>query len=109
MHPGRPSVFAWPLFLAASSAGYGPCATAQVPAPIDTMDIMAELITVEDGLPQGMVQCILQDRSGYMWFGTRGGLARSDGYGFTIYQHDDKDSTSIGSNIAHRNIHACGS
>jgi len=74
----------------------------QAPARLDTVHILAELITVEDGLPQGMVQCVLQDRAGYMWFGTRGGLARNDGYGFTIYQHDDKDSTSIGSNIVRK-------
>ena len=71
----------------------------QLQEPMDTVDVLAELITVEDGLPQGMVQCMAQDKAGYLWFGTRGGLARSDGYGFTIYQHDDKDSNSISSNI----------
>ncbi|MBL7952392.1 MAG: hypothetical protein JNM62_11810 [Flavobacteriales bacterium] len=72
---------------------------AQHASPVDTVTLLAELITVEDGLPQGMVQCMLQDRSGYLWFGTRGGLARSDGYGFTTYQHQENDSTSISSNI----------
>ncbi len=79
-----------------------PCSipmAAQERVPADTVDLLAELITVEDGLPQGMVQCMLQDKAGYMWFGTRGGLARSDGYGFTVFQHDDADSTSISSNI----------
>lgn len=74
-------------------------AAAQERTPVDTVDLLAELITVEDGLPQGMVQCMLQDKEGYLWFGTRGGLARSDGYGFTVFQHDDADSTSISSNI----------
>lgn len=81
------------LLLSAGGSG----AAAQVHA--DTAQVLVDLITVEDGLPQGMVQCMAQDRSGYLWFGTRGGLARSDGYAFTIFQHDADDSTSIASNI----------
>lgn len=78
---------------------HGAPVAAQERTPVDTVELLAELITVEDGLPQGMVQCMLQDKAGYLWFGTRGGLARSDGYGFTVFQHDDADSASIGSNI----------
>ncbi|HMQ77877.1 MAG TPA: two-component regulator propeller domain-containing protein [Flavobacteriales bacterium] len=52
-------------------------------------------ITTADGLPQGMVQDILQDRQGYLWCTTKDGLARSDGYAFTIFKHDANDSTSI--------------
>ncbi|MBP6392515.1 MAG: hypothetical protein KA175_04155 [Flavobacteriales bacterium] len=54
-----------------------------------------EWITVDDGLPQGMVRAILQDRTGYMWFATKDGLARSDGYGYTVFRHDAQDSLSI--------------
>jgi streptogramin lyase/two-component sensor histidine kinase len=59
-------------------------------------------ITTEDGLPQGMVEDILQDRSGYLWYTTKDGLARSDGYGFTIFKHDASDSTSVAGN--HTNL-----
>ena len=38
------------------------------------------LLTVEDGLSQNTVNCILKDRYGYMWFGTRSGLNRFDSY-----------------------------
>jgi len=55
-------------------------------------------ITIDDGLPQGMVQDILQDRQGYLWFTTKDGLARSDGYAFTIFQHDPEDPASIAGN-----------
>lgn len=41
----------------------------------------------------------MQDRKGFLWFGTINGLNRFDGYRFRIYRHDHDDSTSIGSNF----------
>lgn len=41
--------------------------------------------TVEDGLPQHSVLSILQDRTGYIWLGTRAGLARFDGVTFRVF------------------------
>lgn len=43
---------------------------------------------VEDGLSQNTVMCMLQDKQGYMWFGTWDGLNRFDGYNFDIYKPD---------------------
>jgi signal transduction histidine kinase/ligand-binding sensor domain-containing protein len=63
-----------------------------------TSELPVEWITVDDGLPQGMVRAILQDRTGYMWFATKDGLARSDGYGYTVFRHDAQDSLSICAN-----------
>jgi ligand-binding sensor domain-containing protein/anti-sigma regulatory factor (Ser/Thr protein kinase) len=65
-------------------------------------DLRLTRITTDDGLPQGMVQDILQDQQGYLWFTTKDGLARSDGYDFTIFKHDQDDTTSIGGD--HTNI-----
>ena len=45
-----------------------------------------------------MINCILQDHQGYMWFGTKDGLNRYDGYSFKIYKANLYDSTSIGDN-----------
>ena len=42
-----------------------------------------ERIGLEQGLSQSVVQCILQDRQGFMWFGMRDGLNKFDGYGST--------------------------
>ncbi|MBK8042928.1 MAG: hypothetical protein IPK21_09835 [Haliscomenobacter sp.] len=40
-------------------------------------------IGVEQGLPQGFVTCIAQDKEGFIWMGTpTGGLSRYDGYRF---------------------------
>ncbi len=61
-------------------------------------ELPVEWITVDDGLPQGMVRSILQDRAGYLWFATKDGLARSDGYGYTVFRHDPQDSTSVCAN-----------
>jgi len=52
------------------------------------------------GLSQNHVIAILQDRQGFMWFGTLEGLNRFDGYDFTIFLHDSKDSTSLIQNFA---------
>ena len=54
---------------------------------------------VESGLPQNTVSCILQDKQGFMWFGTKDGLSRYDGYTFKTFRHDKKDKNSIGNNF----------
>src|ERR1041385_276236 len=50
------------------------------------------------GLSQSNVMCIFQDSRGFMWFGTRDGLNKYDGYKFIVYKYDDKDSNSISHN-----------
>lgn len=53
---------------------------------------------VGQGLPQSMVNHVLQDGDGFLWFGTGDGLARFDGQRFVVYKHDARDSTSLGHN-----------
>ena len=55
-------------------------------------------LTISNGLSQNMVSSILQDHNGYMWFGTKDGLNRFDGYSCKIYKSDLFDSTSISDN-----------
>lgn len=52
----------------------------------------------DQGLSQSNVLCILQDSRGFMWFGTREGLNKYDGYKFTVYKNDVRDPHSIGNN-----------
>ncbi len=54
---------------------------------------------VEEGLAQNTVNCILQDRQGFMWFGTKDGLSRYDGCRFLNFKYDKKDSNSIGNSF----------
>ncbi len=54
------------------------------------------------GLSQSNIQCIAQDRIGFLWFGTEDGLNRYDGYRFTVYRHNPADSFSISDNYIWR-------
>ncbi|HWK04936.1 MAG TPA: two-component regulator propeller domain-containing protein [Puia sp.] len=56
---------------------------------------------VENGLSNNAVICSLQDKKGFLWFGTKDGLDRFDGYTFKIFRSDPDDSGSIGSNFIH--------
>jgi len=54
---------------------------------------------VNQGLSQGSVVCILQDRHGFLWFGTQDGLNRYDGYEVANFKHDPADSTTLNDNF----------
>jgi len=56
-------------------------------------------LTSNDGLSQNFVSAIYQDKNGFMWFGTKDGLNRYDGYEFKVYRHDPFDTTSLSGNF----------
>ena len=58
-----------------------------------------EHLDINAGLSQNHVLCILQDSRGFMWFGTSDGLNKYDGYKFTFYKNDAKDSNTISNNF----------
>lgn len=58
-----------------------------------------EHIGIREGLSHSNTICMLQDSRGFMWFGTRDGLNKYDGYTFTVYKNDVYDTLSIGGNI----------
>lgn len=57
-----------------------------------------ETLGAKDGLSQGMIYDMLQDRKGFLWFATKDGLNRYDGYSFRVYQNDPFDPFTISDN-----------
>ncbi|MCB9333864.1 MAG: response regulator [Lewinellaceae bacterium] len=57
-----------------------------------------EIFVLPGGEGANQVQCIIQDRVGFLWFGSRSGLIRYDGAQYVTYQSDPNDTTTIGHN-----------
>jgi signal transduction histidine kinase/ligand-binding sensor domain-containing protein len=87
--PGRQTVLA----RSAENAAGVPLAEESPPVPARAARF--DMISMADGLPDDVVYSILQDRQGFMWFGTGNGLTRYDGYQFTVYQSDPSDPTTL--------------
>ena len=49
-------------------------------------DTKFEHISLEQGLSQSIINTIMKDSKGFMWFGTQSGLNRYDGYDFTVFK-----------------------
>lgn len=54
-------------------------------AHIEDRNYQKQIWKAEQGLPNNTVQALLQTRDGYLWIGTRAGLARFDGVKFTVF------------------------
>ncbi|MDM8564989.1 EAL domain-containing protein [Candidatus Halobeggiatoa sp. HSG11] len=54
--------------------------------------------SLDEGLSQSTVNAILQDKQGFIWFGTQDGLNKFDGYTFTVYRHDPKVPDTLSHN-----------
>jgi len=61
--------------------------------------IKFEHISIEQGLSQSTVFCIIQDNRGFMWFGTDSGLNRYDGHEFKPYTSDPKNKDTLSHNL----------
>ncbi len=79
------------LVVSGSSANQ---AQTKVPPPIRTLSL-------EQGLSQSTVTCFLQDRTGFLWFGTGDGLNRYDGYGFKVFRRDGRRPDSLAGNLVY--------
>jgi len=53
---------------------------------------------VIDGLPSDATYTAAQDAEGFIWIGTRDGLARFDAQNFRIFRHDPNDNASLAAN-----------
>ena len=67
------------------------------PSPVEL--VRFGRLSVEQGLSHSTVTSILQDRYGFMWFGTHDGLNRYDGNSLTVYRHDPENPDTISNNL----------
>src|SRR5215213_10125845 len=58
-------------------------------ATASSEQLPVQTFTTADGLGSTYIIHIMQDSRGFLWFGTRDGLSRFDGYGFTTYNTAD--------------------
>jgi signal transduction histidine kinase/ligand-binding sensor domain-containing protein/DNA-binding response OmpR family regulator len=69
-------------------------------AAVDKINNLSfDFYSQEHGLSNNQIHCILQDKKGWMWFGTSQGVCRFDGYRFTVFKNDPEDSTSLKGNL----------
>jgi len=61
-------------------------------------ELLFKSLTVDDGLSQHDVSCILQDSYGFIWIGTYDGLNRYDGFKVLNFSHETGNSESLSSN-----------
>lgn len=61
-------------------------------------DFSFKQIATNEGLSQSTVKTIFQDSKGFMWFGTKDGLNRFDGYEFKVFKNDPYNRFSLGNN-----------
>jgi ligand-binding sensor domain-containing protein/signal transduction histidine kinase len=57
-----------------------------------------ERVGLEQGLSQESVLNVLQDKQGFIWFGTQAGLNRFDGYRMTPFRNDPDNAGSLPDN-----------
>lgn len=60
--------------------------------------VQGESLGVKQGLSQGMINCIYQDKEGFMWICTKDGLNRYDGYNIITYRNIPGDAYSLPDN-----------
>ncbi|MDZ7625549.1 MAG: two-component regulator propeller domain-containing protein [Ignavibacteriaceae bacterium] len=70
-----------------------------IPSESSAQNIPFGRLTTENGLSNSYVNCLMQDRTGYIWFGTDDGLNRFDGYEIKVYRNNPDDKFSISENI----------
>lgn len=71
---------------------------------IEAQDYYFKHFQAEEGLSHNTVLTSLQDEDGFMWFGTKDGLNRFDGYRFKTYRSNGDPIHSLGSNFI-RSLH----
>ena len=66
---------------------------------IDQQDIRFTSVSTNNVRLQAFTWSIVQDRRGFLWFGTVDGLIRHDGYTLKTYRHDAGNPNSLSENF----------
>ncbi|RRN76891.1 hybrid sensor histidine kinase/response regulator, partial [Pseudoxanthomonas sp. SGD-10] len=61
----------------------------------DAQELRVKRINNESGLSNSTIECIFQDKRGFIWIGTRDGLNKYDGYNITSYKNLPNNLQSI--------------
>ncbi|MCA1939986.1 MAG: hypothetical protein LDL26_03215, partial [Caenispirillum bisanense] len=93
-----------PAFLLAVTLLLGKAAGVAAPLPHEAAwELLAppafHHLTPADGLPYPVALGLSQDRHGFMWFATPGGVARWDGYHMRVFRHDADSAGSLPEDI----------
>lgn len=75
------------------------CPAFSIPVSSQVPEFRFKHLKVEDGLSHSTVRCILQDRMGFMWFGTNIGINKYDGREFVVYKFNPEDTLGLPANF----------
>ncbi|MEA5126854.1 MAG: two-component regulator propeller domain-containing protein [Proteiniphilum sp.] len=59
------------------------------------------ILSTSDGFPTNEIQKVFQDREGFIWFATRNGLCKYDGYQITVYNSNQLKLPALTNNNIH--------
>ncbi|MCC5945470.1 MAG: SpoIIE family protein phosphatase [Bernardetiaceae bacterium] len=66
--------------------------------PLLSQSVRFSQLSVTEGLSNNSITAAIQDKQGFLWFGTQEGLNRYDGYTFLEYKSSPVDSLSLSDN-----------
>ena len=92
MNPGWCSIL---FFLRSATYVVVAAFLGSIPARGQENVIRFDHLSADDGLSEGLVTRIIQDRQSFMWFGTQDGLNRYDGHTFVVFRTDQADTNSL--------------
>lgn len=58
-------------------------------------NIVFEHYSIDQGMYETNITSVIQDRTGFLWFGTYTGIEKFDGYNFTSFKNSPLDTNSI--------------
>lgn len=65
------------------------CSFLFIPFLLNSQDYQAKTLTAENGLPSDQIYCAKEDSKGYIWIGTKNGVARWDSKNFDYFTIKD--------------------